>query len=238
MFPYFTVFGRQISMYGLCIAVALVLCYLCASRRAAKGGRSTDHLMIIGATAFLAAVLGAKALFLAVTFTPKELWQLIQDGQLKALANGGLVFYGGLICGVPGAWLGAKIAGTPLIKFERDIVPFLPFGYGIGRIGCFLGGCCYGFSCGSFRFPVQLLDTAISCGVGIFLILFSKKERKPYTLLTMYLAIYALQRFLLEFLRGDIIRGSFWLFSTSQWISLGLLAVCSLFLILRRRKNA
>ncbi len=61
--------------------------------------------------------------------------------------HGGFVFYGGL--------LGALLAGAIALRIRREkfwpwadfFAPILALGYGVGRIGCLLAGCCYGKPC-------------------------------------------------------------------------------------------
>ena len=105
---------------------------------------------------------------------------------------------------------------------------------GFGRIGCLMGGCCYGIkydgplhivmSDNIARFPVQLVETLLLFMLAAFLI-FKKTHSKNSSTIIYYLTIYPSMRFLLEFLRGDRIRGIFLGLSTSQWISL-LILVC------------
>ena len=237
MYPYITVFGRLLPTYGLFLAAGLIVTYLCARIRAVREGRSAEDLLIVGAVAFGCALLGAKLLYILVTFTPAQLLQLVKEGKIGELLSVGFVFYGGLIGGIFGAFLGARIAGVRLQRFERDIFPVLPVGYAFGRVGCWFSGCCYGKLWGSVRFPVQLLDAGISILVSLFLIFYARKERKPWSIAGMYLAIYGVQRFLLEFLRADEIRRHFGPLSTSQWISVLLLLTCGVILWVTKNRK-
>ena len=128
MYPYITVFEQTIPTYGLCCMTGIALCYFFASRRAARQKLSTDHLLIIAAVTLGFAGLGAKLVYLAVTYSVEELLQLLYAGQWENLLSGGFVFYGGLLGGLLGAYLGAKIAGTTLLYYENAVVPFLPLG--------------------------------------------------------------------------------------------------------------
>jgi phosphatidylglycerol---prolipoprotein diacylglyceryl transferase len=104
------------------------------------------------------------------------------------------------------------------------IVPLVA-GHAIGRLGCFFGGCCFGrplqtdspiahfFS----RHPTQLYEAGYLTLLSIFLIYFQKKS--PANGVTTYLFFYGIFRFCIEFLRADD-RGFFFIFSTSQWLSL------------------
>ena len=120
----------------------------------------------------------------------------------------------------------------------------IPLFHGFGRIGCFFGGCCYGIP-SEFgilyhspqlptdqivtRFPVQLLESGLEFLLFFVLYFFLYKPTGPLQdkvrghLLEIWLGAYAVIRFLDEFLRGDIIRGVWGPFSTSQWISLAVI---------------
>ena len=137
---------------------------------------------------------------------------------------------------------------------ERSVVPFIPLGHGIGRVGCVMAGCCHGFPYeGPFAlyypnsvaglspdqgyFPVQPLEALINVGICLILLWYEKRMKRPGQLLFAYMGFYAVARFFLEMLRGDAVRGIWYSVSTSQIISLGLLAV-SLVGIFWRRKTA
>lgn len=117
-----------------------------------------------------------------------------------------------------------------------------------------MGGCCYGIEYhGKFaihfpdnefvsdlsavpRFPVQLLEALINFILFIVLILIARKIHKSYSMFGLYLICYAIIRFSLEFLRGDVERGIVLGVSTSQWISLLLLPI-GFYLILKKIKR-
>ena len=90
---------------------------------------------------------------------------------------------------------------------------------------------------GIIRFPVQLAESF--CDILIFsaVLLIEHKKGKRTDLLAVYMTCYAICRFLLEFLRGDEVRGQFLCFSTSQWIALGVLTYYGIKALLKR-KNA
>ena len=94
-----------------------------------------------------------------------------------------------------------------------------------------------GLDAGIKVIPTQLIESGFNLLVFIFLLIFTIKRRKGYTTLFVYLIIYGVERFLLEFLRGDEIRGFFGALSTSQWISLGLIAFGILGLVLQNARS-
>lgn len=157
---------------------------------------------------------------------------------------GGLVFYGGLIGAFLGIFCYCKQYHLSYVSYMDVFAPLIPFVHGIGRIGCFCSGCCYGIEYhGPFaiqfpyneavpqlsqvpRFPVQLLEALMNFLLcGILFCLMKKKNLRNGRLMGIYLIYYSIARFLLEMLRGDKIRGSISIFSTSQLISLILLPV-------------
>ena len=119
----------------------------------------------------------------------------------------------------------------------------IPLFHAISRVGCFFGGCCYGLIYGGplsvnyttevqgeivagLRFPVQLLESILNLGLFIYLMcLVQKDDWTERNILKKYLFIYSIQRFFLEFLRGDIHRGVIAGVSFSQVYSLSILAV-------------
>jgi phosphatidylglycerol:prolipoprotein diacylglycerol transferase len=149
-------------------------------------------------------------------------------------AFGGSVFYGGLIGGIAVAFF--YIRKRDNLRYLVDIAaPAIPLFHFFGRIGCFLGGCCFGVESsfgftithglideanGVNRFPVQLLE-ALFNGILFFVLAKMRKTgRFKDRLLYVYLLMYSTGRFFIEFLRGDDYRGKWLFLSTSQIISL------------------
>lgn len=183
--------------------------------------------------------------------------------QLFTKVFGGMVFYGGLFGAFAGFFVYARLA--KMTKENRrgmlDVTAVcIPLFHTFGRIGCFFGGCCYGMECsfgyiihkndlipevcGVRRFPVQLIEAG--CNLLIFfalLIIYNKCIKNggklSGQLLFIYMPIYAVVRFTLEFFRGDIIRGIWFGLSTSQWVSVGILvfSVIRLIVVLCRKKD-
>ncbi len=172
---------------------------------------------------FLSSWIGAKLFFL-LTY-PKDLSSIA--GEMSFWMGGGFVFYGGLL----GALIFLLIYRIWEPLREENFWPMLPaltFGHAVGRVGCLLAGCCFGtpttlpwgiFLHGEHRHPTQILEILVLSLMG-FVLLKSKKPKSE--LLVFYFVIYGLSRFGIEFLRGDIIRGEWFLLSPSQWISLAL----------------
>lgn len=250
MYPYISILGKTMGTYGVCMVLGFFLAGFLSWRKGKKFGVSIEDILIVAAFALLGALLCGGLLFVFVTYPVEQIIQFIRQGDFSFLASG-IVFYGGLIGGVLGALLGIRVARCELRALERAVIPFVPLGHAVGRIGCIMAGCCHGFAYdGPFAiyfphsvtgldpdqgyFPIQLLEAVLNCAVCVVLVLLSQKERKTFDLLFTYLGLYAVERFILEFFRGDAVRGIFVSLSTSQWISAFIMATCLGYILLRR----
>lgn len=171
---------------------------------------------------------GSRLLFI-VTRIPWLFQNFSLVNLINLLFNGGYVFYGGLFGVLLTILLYAKLSK----KYDAEnlfslIAPAIPLFHCFGRIGCFLAGCCYGYELPqpvivnglSFtRFPTQIMEALFEALLFIILI-FLEKHRKNAPLLKTYLISYACFRFVIEFFRGDTIRGFLFGLSTSQWVSI------------------
>lgn len=174
---------------------------------------------------FLFSWVGAKVLFLLSV--PHELsLNLLRASNFWL--GGGFVFYGGLLGGLVflGVLRGLRFPLNQNVLWA--MLPALTIGHGLGRVGCFLAGCCFGKETdlfwgmhlhGATRHPTQLFEALVLLGLGFYLL---RSRRKKMELVSTYLLVYGAFRFGIEYLRGDEIRGSWGTLTPSQWISLGL----------------
>ncbi|MBL7664150.1 MAG: prolipoprotein diacylglyceryl transferase [Bacteriovoracaceae bacterium] len=233
MFPIlFTSEHLTLFSYPLFMGIAWGLAYHISHLFYLKKFNNTVHFNLFFWGNFVMSWLGAKLAFL---MTYKKMGATELSQHLSFWFGGGFVFYGGLIAAflftAIFAW---KIKKCSIGSFSFLVIP-LSLGHAIGRLGCFLAGCCYGSEyngiCSvemhqALRHPVQIYEA-----VALTLLFFwSKKkmrnlEAHPH-LISQYLIFYSIIRFSLEFFRGDIVRGNWGIFSTSQWISLGIILLC------------
>lgn len=186
---------------------------------------------------FICSWIGSKLLFI---FT-QNLYQINSKlFNLSFWVGGGLVFYGGLI----GAIVFLILYCFLLKKFELKnlyiIIPGICFGHAIGRVGCYMAGCCYGKTFyllnRSFIHPVQLYESILLMMLGLTTSKMIKNNRKE-NLILIYLASYSIIRFILEFVRGDGVRGRIFTLSTSQFISILIVLFCCSYYTLRYHKK-
>src|SRR4029077_2882507 len=124
------------------------------------------------------------------------------------------VWYGGLFGAIFFGMLYARWRKWPILVLCDFFAPVAALAHGIGRIGCFFNGCCYGLRTDSIfgvRFPgepyanlpTQLYEAAGLFFISGFLFYFSSKPRRTGRVFLVYILFYAVLRFFLEFLRGD-----------------------------------
>jgi phosphatidylglycerol:prolipoprotein diacylglycerol transferase len=170
---------------------------------------------------FLSSWLGAKILFLLSI--PDSSEKLIRN--FSFWLGGGFVFYGGLLASL--LFLGIfKLLDKKLVSKDLwPMVPALVFGHAIGRIGCFLAGCCFGKPTEFFwgvhmhdhdRHPTQLLEAFGLLLIGALIV---RKKIPTPAAATFYLVSYGGLRLVIEVLRGDTIRGHWGIMTPSQWTS-------------------
>lgn len=243
MHPFIEIFGLEIPSYGLMMAIAFITAIVISYIRAKKAGKNPDIILDLAIAAIVLGLGSASLLYIFVTYPLSEIWNSIKSGSFAVFGDGGLVFYGGVIGGAL-----AVIGYLKLIKKERVwdyaaiIVPTIPLAHALGRVGCFLAGCCYGrcvetpisviyenpiggAPVGVPVFPIQLVEAACNILVFAILMLYVGKKLKRGSVLFLYMILYGIERFVLEYFRYDEIRGIFLGLSTSQWISIAMVII-------------
>jgi len=238
----FTVHG-----YGLMIGIGVLCCILMGMKRAKKYGLSEDAVTDIAILGLIAGFLGAKLLYLIVE------WKRFVKDPLDVLGSEGFVVYGGIIAGVLAAILYCKRKKLIFLEYFDLCAASISLAQGFGRLGCFLAGCCYGRETDlpiGVVFPenslapagVKVLPTQLFSSAGNFLIMFIllwhyKHRKKVGDTGFLYMLLYGVGRFCIEFLRNDS-RGTVGIFSTSQFISLFIIAAALLLFSWKSRREA
>lgn len=229
--------------YGFMMAVGFLVFLAYVRRQARVSGLDPEILTNTAFAALVGGIVGARALFVVLD------WSFFAQhpAEIFMLNRGGLVWYGGFAGGVLAAWMHARHRRQDVARVLDIFVPPLALAQAIGRVGCFLNGCCYGFEAAppvgfcladglGCRFPVQLLNTALLLALFLFLHGRLQQARRPGNLIWMYGAGYGALRFFTEFFRGDQTALALNL-SLPQWMSAGLALVSAAFLIARRTRK-
>ncbi len=136
--------------YGLMLMIAFILAILWAVRRAVRSGANPDVILNLGFVAIIAGVVGCRAMFVyhyweqfaVETNTLALIWKIVD------IRQGGMEYYGGLILATVSALVWLALVERVSIRWYCDIIaPSVALGLAIGRVGCFLNGCCYGGAC-------------------------------------------------------------------------------------------
>ncbi len=260
MIPNFTFMNKTISPYLICVLLGVIVVLLSLYFMAKRKGLDDIEMMFIMLFAFVGVAVGGCLLYALTNI--EYIIRLFQNYEkiptfgeflrLLFFAFKGSVFYGGLLGALLALWIRRRKKG--LSSDYTDLASIgIPMFHTFGRIGCFLSGCCYGIECsfgvvyrycaleevnGVPRLPVQLFEAIFNLGlVIVLLVLFQKKKCRSW-LIHIYLYAYPVFRFLIEFFRGDAHRGIWWGLSTSQWISIMLLAGNTIVILRRKRKEA
>ncbi|NOY89564.1 MAG: prolipoprotein diacylglyceryl transferase [Deltaproteobacteria bacterium] len=228
---------RPLGGYGLMLALAILVAGLFTARAAHRAALDVGAaIACIGFTA-AGSLAGATGLFALVE------WARTGDPLAGVTGGSGLVFFGAPVGGGLALYYAARALGLPLGRFVDVSIAAVPLGHAIGRIGCFLGGCCYGRPWeGAFavrytdpmapaawpsvlRHPTPLYESALLLLVAGAFILIPPRHVGSGRRAILYFVVYGFVRLVAEYFRGDAVRGLFFggHISTSQLISVVLI---------------
>lgn len=226
-----------IASYGVMLAISFLVGIYIASKNWEKLGYDPEFLINTSIYGMIFTLVGARLFYTLQNH--QEYYSLSYPSRILNVFKvweGGLVFYGGLIGGILGTVLYLLYKKENILDFLDAIAPSIGLGHFFTRIGCFLNGCCYGrptdlpwgvqFPPGSnparhysgHIHPTQLYESI--SGIFLFFILYFmfKKRKFGGQVFFTYILLYSVIRFIIEFFRGDAIRGIYGPLSTSQWI--------------------
>ncbi len=252
--------GFQLPTYGLLLALALLTAIVTADRLGRREGFDGNRMLDFSTWIILVGLLGAKVLMIISDWGDyrQNPGQIFSWNTLEA----GGVFYGGFIASAFFAVWYVRTYHLPALKMFDIYAPAVALAQSVGRLGCFSAGCDYGTPTRSFLgvvftnpyshevtgvplntkiHPTQLYESAATLVIGAILLWRYRHKKKDGEIFLIYLTLYALARFFLEFLRGDEDRGFVFhhLLSTSQFIAiLALVVAGALWSYLRRQPDA
>ena len=241
MCPTIQVFGVSFQIFPFVMLAAVYTCIYVS----VFSGKYDDCLWGILKKSVIyvgiGSVLGGKILYFLTR------WQ-DESATIFSMLNG-FVFYGGLIGMLVGLIVFCRREKISFVDCLDVFLSVLPLGQAIGRIGCYLNGCCYGmeyYGIFSVRYPVNGVDTRVfptwffeaAFCLLLFATIFSMSGKLYAGFYSgIYILSYAGFRFLIEFFRGDSIRGVWGGLSTSQIISIAMLVPGTAFVIFALRKK-
>ena len=252
--------GFFVPDYAITLSIAIVVGLYLATRQAERTGE-TEKVFRACMIIIVAALISSR-LYVVVQYRdyyrerPLEIFQIWK---------GGLASYGAYLGGGVAAILAAKWQRLSVGKFLDCCAPAVALAIGIGRIGCFLNGCCHGkisnlpwamsfpedsgpyfshlheglIAPGQLSLavhPTQLYESVFALLLFFFLLQYRKDQKRDGELFAMLFFLYPLGRFVIEFLRDDD-RGTIFFLSLPQAISIFVALIALGFLLARRRES-
>lgn len=249
-----------IPMYGVLVATAMLVGWFWLLRNGRRAGLDVNKVATAAFWALISGIVGAK-LGLILVEAPTYLADPRQIFTINFVRTAGLVWTA-VLAGAAALVVATRRLGLPTaVVLDAGAVP-LPLSQAIGRVGCMMAGCCYGGECHLpwaivYRSSAAHAQTGVPLGQPLhpsplyealwcllivlpgLLWLRRRKARAPGELAAAYVVLYSVGRFLVEFTRGDTIRGLWFggALSTSQVLSLAAAPVGLVIWILLRRRR-
>jgi Prolipoprotein diacylglyceryltransferase len=253
MHPFYTVFGVQLPTYGLMILLGIVagsIVVIIRNRHARLPGIDVLFTALFG---LIGVGVGGKILYwiTVIPIIARNISHFFEPDFFTQVIVNGSVFYGGLIGSLIFAYLYIRKNNMNAAVCGDLFAPAIPLFHAFGRVGCLMIGCCHGMpyehgivfhnAIGGAPndiplFPTQPLEIGYNVLIFAALLCIGHFAKKKGRLVWYYLLLYAPFRFILEFFRGDVVRGHLWIFSTSQWVSI-LLAGFAVFMLAKASRG-
>ncbi|MDD3345206.1 MAG: prolipoprotein diacylglyceryl transferase [Candidatus Omnitrophica bacterium] len=194
--------------YGLMLVLAFFVSVHFAGRQAARQGVEPAKIFDLCFYVFIAGIAGSRVLYVVNNFAYFAAHPL----EIVMLQRGGMAIFGGIIFGFACAFIFIRKNKMGLLFTLDLLAPFVALGQSIGRIGCFLNGCCYGRpsefglyfpSAGQKLIPTQLYSSLLLFLIFLALRFLQTRKHPPGQVVFSYLFLYSVARFCIEFFRND-----------------------------------
>lgn len=236
----FHIGSYAVHAYGVMLLLAILAGIFVARHELNRRGLNGSAMYLIGAVAAISGVVGARIFFVIGYWgTFPNHWISFFDFHRR-----GLIFYGGLFLAIPCCMLVVRRMKLPMGVVGDAVGLAIPLSMAIGRVGCFLTGCCRGKPSGlpwAVTFPgtsvavhpAQLYELLLDLAAFGFLLFMRKRVHRDWDIFLLYLAAYGIIRFTMEFFRFHVNPAASIFF---QVVSLTLTAVSLGIFFYRRRR--
>ncbi len=211
--------------YGMMVALAFLAGIFLSTYLAKKNGIIPERIFDLAIIVLVSSIIGARAFYVL------EFWTDFTANPISAfyITEGGMVFFGGVAFAIIAILIWSRINKIPALKLLDAIAPATALGYAIGRIGCFLRGCCYGVETGlpwgvkfpdvcGVRHPTQIYASLAGLLIMAILIFMFSKKKFDGQIFSSGLMLYSIYRFLIEFIRVN--QKYLFTLSEAQWGSI------------------
>lgn len=199
-----------IYSYGFLMALAFLVCIVLIRQNSSRYDIPFEEILDCLLWVLIGGLIGGRLLYVAIN------WDNFFSRPLQILAfrDGGMAFQGGLAVGVFTAILVCRLKRISFFKLADILAPYAALGHAIGRVGCFFNGCCYGRVIENgfgvtypdesvMRIPAQLYEASFLVVLYFFLMFLGRKKTFSGFVFSLYIIIYSIFRFSIEFFRGD-----------------------------------
>jgi len=248
----FKIFGFQIRSWGVLLVIGVLAGMWLAARRARRFGIDPRETMDMAWLLLIAGVIGGR-----LGWVVQELsYYLEHPVEIFYLRAGGMTSYGGVVGAGIALAIWCRRAGVPfLVALDWLAAPALVVN-AIGRVGCFLNGCCYGVECDLawavmvhperggkpyLGHPAQLYDTALSLLGAVLLLWYERRSPTALArgrLTGLFLLAYGGSRVVLEVFRAGASSGSSFGWSVPDGLLVAVLLVVGGLVMLARSRGA
>jgi phosphatidylglycerol---prolipoprotein diacylglyceryl transferase len=242
--------------YGVLVALAFLAALWMTGRLARRAGLNPESVLNLAIYCAISALLGAKLLMFIVDAP----YYAENPGEIFSLATlqAGGIFYGGLIAALGIAFLYMRHSKLPGLKTADVFAPGIALGHGIGRLGCFSAGCCWGapsdlpwavtftnpeahrlvgVPLGVSLHPSQLYEAGAEFLIFAFLYRAIGRPHHDGAIISLYLMLYSAVRFFVEFVRYQEHPNFAGALNPAQVISIGLFALGAVYWLRLRKKQ-
>ncbi len=245
MFPKILSIGDfYLPAYGALVALGVLAGLKVSGALAKRRGMDVEVVSNLVVVCALSGLAGAKLAMIIFDWESHYRQNVADIFSISTLQAAG-VFQGGLILAILVAWWYMRKHGLPFLKTADVLAPGIALGHGIGRLGCFAAGCCWGAQCDrpwavTFRSADAAALTGVPLGIPLhptqlyeafaeFVIFGLLWQRSGWKLgdgaqIGFYLVAYSTVRFGVEFVRShaqNLVLGM----SLTQWMSLSFVAL-------------
>ncbi len=198
----------SIYSYGLMLAIAFVTASALAGMQAKRQNIQPDIIFNLSFIVVISGVIGARIFYVLTNLSD----YVRNPQEIIMLQHGGLSWFGGLISGSIAGITYIKNKKLPVLKILDLMIPFVALGQSIGRIGCLLNGCCFGKASElglyfpvhqQILIPTQMYSSLLLLFIFIILRILQEKPHSQGQVFFIYLLLYSVQRFFIEFWRAD-----------------------------------
>ncbi len=208
----FRIGNYPVHSWGLLLMLGFLLATWRAAKNAPRYNFTPENVWDIALFGLMGGILGARLAYVGLNIP----YFSTHPSEILALWTGGMTFYGGLFGGLAAGAAACRWRGVNVADMGDLAAVSFPLGYCLGRIGCFLQGCCYGAVCDlpwAVRFhlpngeltppshPAQLYSAIIAVAMYFLLVRVEAGRRFRGQVLLAYIGLYCIYRFIIEFVR-------------------------------------